>query len=147
MMAPHTRRFSGQYAAKAPPVSPSALAHVAIQSSATPAAAPAKSGLGRFGSLLGSLGGWAPAAIAAPAMPPATQSKLAISTTLEVEETDEADVYLSSTSHQTPPSLLHSSRAPQRYIKAAQQPTPRQSRLARLDFTPVCCAHEVVYCV
>ncbi|KAM0755665.1 hypothetical protein T439DRAFT_351428 [Meredithblackwellia eburnea MCA 4105] len=142
-MVPHTRRFSGQYG-KAPPVSPSALAHAAMASSAasTASTSSAPKSLSRFGSFIGSLGGWAPGQGAqTPISAPAT--KMSFSSTLETD--DEEDVFLSNgRNHQTPPSLLHGSRPRQKYIKASQQPIPKASRLALLDFTPICCADQMV---
>lgn len=67
-MNPHARRFSGQYAARAPPIAPSALAHAAMSGSATTGnesnsavrSTLARLSFGYFG------GGWTPAASAQP---------------------------------------------------------------------------------
>ncbi|KAI5479236.1 hypothetical protein MNV49_003930 [Pseudohyphozyma bogoriensis] len=146
-MAPHTRRFSGQYAAKVPPPAPSALAHAAIASASASTQAPAKAG--SFSRFSAYLGGWAPGASTAPAPPPVSPlPRMEMSSTFEEEdEEDTQDVFLSSTRHETPASLLHSSRPRLRYVKASQQPMPRASRLALLDFTPICCSNEPVLMV
>lgn len=168
-MNPHARRFSGQYATKQPPISPSALVHAHLTStslhmgdprqpslptstsSAPPP--PSSAALSRlsFGNLIGSLGGWSPAS-AAPAVNPTTLSKMAIATTIEDEKEqveDEQQYYMSasSTKHHTPPSLLHSQKTRGRYIKASEVRRPKASRLAILDFTPACCGETRVYMV
>ncbi|KAL8280981.1 hypothetical protein RQP46_006660 [Phenoliferia psychrophenolica] len=144
-MVPHSRKYSGQYAPKAPPISPSAaLAHSTISSDSS------SRSLGRFGSLIGSFGGWSPASSVAGLPTPATSSQSLAKTTFasELAMDDHSDVFMASTRHQTPASLLHSARTEkQRYIKAAQQPVPRASRLAILDFTPICCSAEDVLLV
>lgn len=76
-MNPHAKRFSGQHAFKAPPVSPSALVHahlasassskdVGILPSATtsPTSVKTQPALSRlsFGNFIGTLGGWSPSA-------------------------------------------------------------------------------------
>lgn len=146
---PHARRFSGQYAAKAPPVSPSALAHAALQSTSISSAgsfslgrgSPTSrlgSGLSRlsFGNLSNLLGYSSTSSVAAVANSGLSRMK----SPREEEESYGSD--RPAMMHKTPPSLNHSLR-PTRpvYIRAAQQPVPRATRLP-LDFGPACCHDE-----
>lgn len=143
-MVPHSRKYSGQYAPKAlPPVARGAV-HSTISSESSGRS------LGRFGSLIGSFGGWSPASSVASGLPlpsSAPAPKQAPKFSSESARDAEQDVFMASTRHQTPASLLHSSRTKQRYIKANQQPVPKASRLAILDFTPICCSAEDIVVV
>ncbi|GAA5899503.1 uncharacterized protein JCM6883_005243 [Sporobolomyces salmoneus] len=109
-MNPHARRFSGQYAMKAPPVSPSALVTVALSnqqqqqprapirssnaSISSSASVPTGKSLSRlsFGALIGSLGGWSPAnSESASSLPAPATAKLGLANAPLLEEAEEEE--------------------------------------------------------
>ncbi|GAA5877345.1 hypothetical protein JCM16303_006249 [Sporobolomyces ruberrimus] len=175
-MNPHARRFSGQHAMKAPPVSPSALVTVALStqqpqraplrtpSASVSSSAPSGKSLSRlsFGALIGSLGGWSPAGSdSAPSLPAPATAKLGLASapvleeeegTDEDEDDDEAgqeeDVFITTTSHGTPRQLQHQNQRPLRYIKPSEVPRPIAARLGLLNFVgSACCSERPVFVV
>ncbi|GAA5922818.1 uncharacterized protein JCM15063_003435 [Sporobolomyces koalae] len=175
-MNPHARRFSGQHAMKAPPVSPSALVTVALssQQQRAPLASPSQSisssvsgnkSLSRlsFGALIGSIGGWSPSASSsASSLPAPATAKLglasaAVPVLAEEEEDDEdesdsegqeEDMYITTTTHGTPRQLQHQNQRPRRYIKPTEVPRPVAARLHLLNFVgSACCSAGPVFVV
>ncbi|GAA6058490.1 hypothetical protein JCM10212_006929 [Sporobolomyces blumeae] len=171
-MNPHARRFSGQYAMRAPPVSPSALVTAALQKqqqhpalpSPTSSVSPSKS-MSRlsFGALLGSLGGWSPSGSSSvSSLPAPATAKLGLANSHalvveeeEAEDEDEAhddredDVVVTTSSaaagHYAYP---HQSQRPMRYIKPTEVPRPVAARLGVLNFVgSACCADRPVFVV
>ncbi|GAA6018288.1 hypothetical protein JCM11491_005142 [Sporobolomyces phaffii] len=174
-MNPHARRFSGQYAMKAPPVSPSALVTVALssqQQQRAPVRSPTASvssgkSLSRlsFGALIGSLGGWSPAGSdSVSSLPAPATAKLGLANAPVLEEDEEEeeddeddeddsegqeeDVFITTTSHGTPRQLQHQNQRPMRYIKPTEVPLPVAARLGLLNFVgSACCSERPVFVV
>jgi len=174
-MNPHARRFSGQYAMKAPPVSPSALVTAALQKqqqqppARTPSASissstSASKSVSRlsFGALIGSLGGWSPAgsnsvdSLPAPATAKLGLGNAPVAVLEEDEDEDEEedsdnleeDVFITTTSNGTPRQLQHQNQRPLRYIKPNEVPRPVAARLGLLNFVgSVCCSDRPVFVV
>ncbi|GAA5985170.1 hypothetical protein JCM5350_004257 [Sporobolomyces pararoseus] len=175
-MNPHARRFSGQHAMKAPPVSPSALVTVALSSQQQQQRAPLRtpsasvssvaSGGGKslsrlsFGALIGSLGGWSPAGSeSVSSLPAPATAKLGLANAPVLEEDEdeeeeddeegqEEDVYITTASHGTPRQLQHQNQRPMRYIKPTEVPRPIAARLGLLNFVgSACCSDRPVFVV
>ena len=133
-----SKRISGQWNTRAPPVAASAYSHAAYQStssaaSAPPSSAAAKGALARLSSTFsgfGSFGGWggSQASNGSVSMLPVAAGGKVVSAML-VEEPEEEDV------EQTPKMAVHQP-LPRKTITAASQPRPVWSPFRMLDFRP-----------
>lgn len=135
----NSKRISGQWSNRAPPVAASAYSHAAYQSSvssaaSTPTAPAAKGALARLSSTFsgfGSFGGWggSQASNDSVSVLPVAGGKLTTAMLVEEPEEDEEDV------EQTPRMVAKEPLAV-RKISAASQPRPVWSPLRLLDFRP-----------
>ncbi|KAM0793713.1 hypothetical protein ACM66B_001138 [Microbotryomycetes sp. NB124-2] len=153
-LPPHVRRYSGQFASKAPPLAPSAITHAQLSQFESP---PPKSTLSRlsFGFFGGSGAQQQQQHQQQQRHYDDFDSGLPTSRGVSVLPTSELDSFSSRPMFSNlkphlaqhaapppppPPRKRNSMSAAPRYIKANEVKRPRAARVGKLDFTPSCCA-------